>query len=68
MLSNELKGDLVSVSRKNDRVMSIELVLCEMVVNIIMIMLFKWVVKIMKNKRFENIWTKSRVRHRIVKA
>ena len=35
VLSNKLKDDLISVSRKSDRVMSIELGLQEVVVNII---------------------------------
>ena len=34
MLSNELKDDLITVSRKSDRVMSIKLGLEETVVNI----------------------------------
>ena len=44
-LSNELKDDVISVSRKSDRVMSIELGLEKTVVNIIyVLMLLKWVV------------------------
>ena len=52
-LSKELKEDLISVSRKSYPVMSIELGLEDMVVNIIT--LHKWVVLRMKNKRFVNM-------------
>ena len=53
VLSKELKEDLISVSRKSYPVMSIELGLEDMVVNIIT--LHKWVVLRMKNERFGNM-------------
>ena len=61
VLSKELKEDLISVSRKNDPVMSIELGLEQMVVNIMCdcAVLHKWVVYRMKKKRVGNIWIKS---------
>ena len=47
-VSKELKEDLITASRKSDRVMSIELGLEEMV-------LHKWVLNRTKKKRFGNI-------------
>ena len=44
VLSKELKEDQISVSRKSDPVMTIELGLEEMVVNIMSVLLHKWVV------------------------
>ena len=51
LLSKELKEDLISVSRNSDPVTTIELGLEEMVV----LVLHKWVVYRMKNKRFGNM-------------
>ena len=67
LLSKELNEELISVSRKNDQVMSIELVLDEMVVNI-MCAYTPQVGYRMKKKRVGDIWIKSSVRHRMVRA
>ena len=59
VLSNELRDDLVSVSTKSDRVMLSSYDYKISWLTSYVLMLLKWVVYRMKNKRFGNIWIKS---------
>ena len=59
LLSKELKEDLISLSRNSDPVMTIELGLEEMVVNIMCARAPQVVCIENEKKRFGNIWIKS---------
>ena len=57
LLSKEFKDSLVSVSRTNDRVMSVKLGIGETVVNVHT--LPKWAARTKRRKRSGDRWTKS---------
>ena len=58
VLSKEHKDNLVSVSRTNDRVMSVKLGIGETVVNVICAYAPKWAVRRKRRKRSGDKWIK----------